>query len=436
VKILVHDNSGHPFQAQLSRGLAARGHQVVHSHCEAYVSGKGKLSPAEGDTAQFVVIGAGQKVDKYNFVRRLFHEAFLGRELAGVIRARRPDVVLIANTPLPSLVVVVAYLAVARIPWVLWHQDVYAVALQGFAAKRKSTPLLLAARVMNLAERWCARQARHIVVIADAFRAVHARWGTLDKTTVIPNWAPLDEIVPGERTNRWAAEHEVADVPTLLYSGTLGLKHNPALLVALARRVRELGTDVHLVVVTEGPTVEVLRAAADHGEVPLTVLPFQPYDRLSEVLASGDVLVVLLEPDASEFSVPSKTLSYLCAGRPIVGLMPRSNAAAALLERADCKVLAPLDESIAAAARWVVEQLAMPQRAGEIGRGARGLAEQEFSLERTVAAFEKLLRQAALRRQQNRVKRLPGVLFENVAARLRWRLPAAQPKNWINRMGR
>ncbi len=31
MRILVHDYSGHPFQAQLSRELARRGHDVVHS---------------------------------------------------------------------------------------------------------------------------------------------------------------------------------------------------------------------------------------------------------------------------------------------------------------------------------------------------------------------------------------------------------------------
>ena len=38
--------------------------------------------------------------------------------------------------------------------------------------------------------------------------------------------------------------------------------------------------------------------------------------------------VVLLERSAGAFSVPSKTLSYLCAGRPVVGLMPAENLAA------------------------------------------------------------------------------------------------------------
>jgi len=42
------------------------------------------------------------------------------------------------------------------------------------------------------------------------------------------------------------------------------------------------------------------------------------------------VLLVVLDKSAGAFSVPSKTLSYLCAARPILGLMPDENLAAHL----------------------------------------------------------------------------------------------------------
>ncbi len=158
---------------------------------------------------------------------------------------------------------------------------------------------------------------------------------------MIPNWAPLEEIQPVTRANDWSHEHGLDEVRTLLYSGTLGLKHDPALLVALARQVIDAGQPVQLVVVNQGPAEQVLRDEAARLDVPLLLLPFQPYERLSDVLGSGDVLVVLLEQDAGAFSVPSKTLSYLCAGRPVLGLMPAENLAATLVSRVEGCVLPP-----------------------------------------------------------------------------------------------
>jgi len=297
MRILVHDYSGHPFQVELSSELARRGHDVTHSYCAAYVSGKGKLEDPES-SVEFDAIGRGEVVDKLNFRKRIVQELRFGAQLARQVRRRRPDVVMVANTPVPSMVLLAAYLRLRGIPLVLWHQDVQGIAIQSFAGAKLGKAFRVVAAVIGRGERWVARRSAAVVVIADSFVDVHRRWGTADRTTVIPNWAPLGEIVPMPRDNDWARENGIAWQPSLVYSGTLGLKHNPALLVGLAREVRDSGVPVHLTVVSEGPAVDVLRDEAARLGVPITLLPFQPYERLPEVLGSGDVLVVLLDRPA------------------------------------------------------------------------------------------------------------------------------------------
>lgn len=390
VKVLVHDYSGHPFQAQLSRSLARRGHTVVHSSCAAYVSGKGDLDAHGTPGLRFATIGSGQ-VKKQSFLVRSLQEVRYGMELVGQLMRERPDRVIVSNAPIPMLMVAAFYMMVRRVRWVLWHQDVQAVAVKSFAGDKLAKPWLLVAALIEIGERWCARRAAQIVVIADSFVAVHEEWGTADKVTVIPNWAPLDEIVPTPRVNAWSDEHELSDTKTLLYSGTLGLKHAPELLPMLAARVRDLGVDVRLVVVNSGPAEDVVRETAERLDVPLTFLPFQPYERLPEVLGTGDVLVVLLEKSAGAFSVPSKTLSYLCAGRPVVGLMPSENLASQLLDRAGCSVHEPSEPGIDDAAKWVVEVLSSSELEAGLRESTRGLAEQEFSLEGCTDSFERIL---------------------------------------------
>ncbi|HET7735967.1 MAG TPA: glycosyltransferase family 4 protein [Nocardioidaceae bacterium] len=408
MRLLVHDYSGHPFQAQLSRELAARGHDVLHSTCTAYVSGKGNLDARDTPGLRFATIGGGP-VKKHSFVRRTFQELGYGFELARQIGREKPDAVLVSNAPIPSLVVVTLFLLVRRIPWVLWHQDVQAVALDSFAGNKLGKVWHVAAKVLGVAERWCCRRAAHIVVIAESFVAVHESWGTADKVTVIPNWAPLDEIVPTPRDNAWAREHGLTGTKTLLYSGMLGLKHDPSLLVELTARVRELGTDVQLVVVNTGPAEHLVRETARRLDVPLTYLPFQPYERLPEVLGTGDMLVVLLERSAGAFSVPSKTLSYLCAGRPVVGLMPAENLAAELLERAGCAVLPPDESSIDSAAKWVADVLTDDTKQAVLAARTRALAESEFALEGCADRFEQILL-ASGRRSSSRDARQPSTM--------------------------
>lgn len=391
MRVLVHDYSGHPFQAELSRELSRRGHEVTHSWCEAHVSGRGRLVAEPGERVVFTPIAVGERIDKLSFGSRLVKELRYGRQLARQVSQLRPDVALIGNVPIPMLVVVAAHLGLTRVPWVLWQQDVQGVAVRSFAGHKLSRVFGLVALAIGLGERWAARRASAIVVIAESFLAVHRSWGTADKVTVIPNWAPLQEIRPTARDNVWAREHGLVDVPTLVYSGTLGLKHDPALLVHLARRVRELGVPVRLVVVSEGPAMDLLRDEARRLDVPALLLPFQPYDELPDVLGSGDVLAVLLEPTAGAFSVPSKTLSYLCAGRPVAGLLPPENLAAQLLASAGSLVLPATPDSIDDAARWVVDVLTDDERRAELGRAARQLAEKEFALAGCVDRFEAIL---------------------------------------------
>lgn len=395
MRVLVHDYSGHPFQVQLGRELARRGHEVTHSYCAAYVSGKGHLSAEPGEKLVFAPIGAGIVIQKMRFRYRLLQELRFGAQLARQVRRLKPDVALVSNVPIPTLVPFVLALFLTRTPWVLWHQDVQAVAIRSFAGNQLSKAFRTVAVAIEVGERWCARRARRVVVIAESFVPVHKGWGTADKVTVIPNWAPLDEIYPLDRKNDWAVEQGLDDCKTLLYSGTLGLKHNPALLVSLARKVIDAGQPVQLVVVNEGPAVDVLREEAARAGVPLKILPFQPYERLAEVLATGDILVVLLESSAGEFSVPSKTLSYLCAGRPVLGLMPAENLAAQLVQRVDGCVQPPLESSLTEAVNWVVDVLHDTERRADLGHAARTLAESEFAMAGCVARFERILHSAA-----------------------------------------
>jgi glycosyltransferase involved in cell wall biosynthesis len=391
MRILVHDYSGHPFQAQLSRELARRGHDVVHSTCTAYVSGKGNLA-GDASGLRFVTIGDGTALRKEAYFHRLRQETLLGLELARQVRREKPDVAMLSNLPIPVLVVAAAVLRRLGIPWVLWHQDVTAVALKSFAAADVARSMGVAAKVFGAGEKWAAHRASAIVVIAESFVRIHRQWGTAGKVTVIPNWAPLDEIVPVPRANVWSAEQGLDGVRTVLYSGTLGLKHNPVLLVQLAERLRDRGTPVRLVVVNDGPAVPVLREVAAARGVELTLLPFQPYERLPEVLGTGDLLVVLLAADAGEFSVPSKTLSYLCAGRPVLGLMPADNLAAHLLRQAGSAVFPPEESSLDEASAWAQEILSDPARAESLGKESRALAEREFALEDCASRFEDILR--------------------------------------------
>ncbi len=169
------------------------------------------------------------------------------------------------------------------------------------------------------------------------------------------------------------------------------MKHRPELLLALAQYLEGRG-DAKLVVIAEELGAEWLRDNAQGiGEDVLTLLPFQPYERLSEVLGASDVLIALLDSEASPFSVPSKVPSYLCASRALIVAAPRENHAAAVVEQAGAGMVISPDrpDQLVNAAKVLIENSELRTR---YARNARVYAIRSFDIVNIGDRFEKAIR--------------------------------------------
>lgn len=396
MKVIVHDFSGHPFQAELSRKLADRGHDVEHVSAEQYVSGKGHLEHQPGDASglTFRSITLGQQFKKYSPLARLRWERAYAKAWIATLRTSPAEVVVACNLPLLSMYLFSRYATRANLPYVMWHQDIYSYAMADELRRRLPGPLArLGTRILVGLEARCARRAAHVVAIGDAFEEVYPEWKIpADRVSVIPNWAPLDKIFPVERLNPRSSDlfDDDADV-RLVYAGTLGRKHNPQLLVELLSTVRANGVDAALAVVSEGEAADDLAEAGRTQDLPIRVLPFQPADSLPDVLGSADVLVALLEPDATKFSIPSKVLSYMAAGRPILGLMPADNPAAIDIDSSGGFVADPTGDGARAGATWLVTLSTDPAARAEIGVRTRNTAEEKFDVDKVASQFETIM---------------------------------------------
>ena len=78
-----------------------------------------------------------------------------------------------------------------------------------------------------------------------------AQWNVDHKTIVVPNWAPIDELPVRSRQNAWSERHGLADCPVVLYSGTLGLKHDPSILAVIAAELEHSTPAAKVVVISE-----------------------------------------------------------------------------------------------------------------------------------------------------------------------------------------
>ena len=399
MKVIVHDFSGHPFQAELSRKLADNGLEVDHVSAEQYVSGKGHLEVQPGDspTLSFTGIALDLPFQKYSPLARLRFERAYAREWITRLKAAPADVVVACNLPLVSMFLFARHARRAKLPYVMWHQDIYSSGLSDELHRKFPRPLArLGARVFERMEAYCARHARHVVAIGDAFKEVYPGWKVEpENVSVIPNWAPLDKVFPVDRANRRSGElFPDEDSLRLVYAGTIGRKHNPRLLVDLVRNALDNDIAASMVVISQGEAADDLTEIAATQQIPLTVLPFQPADDLPFVLGSADVLVALLEPDATKFSIPSKVLSYMAAGRPILGLMPGDNPAAIDIKDSGGFVADPSDVGAKSATAWLSELAADRGLVEQIGHRTRAIAEQKFDVDGVARQFDAILTDA------------------------------------------
>ena len=392
MRVVVHDYFGHAFPAQLARALAGRGHDVLHLHCSSFVTGKGRLERTDADPSglQFGAVDLGQPFAKYDVLRRVAHERKAAHELTRLLREFRPEGVL----SIAPLVVQLRLLRASRgagAGFVFWQQDVVSIAARRVLGRRSRLVGAAAERAVAELERRLLRRSDAVVVISEDFLPLLRRWAIdVSHIVVIENWAPLAELRQAPHRNPWATEHGLDERTAFLYSGTLGFKHDPALLLELARWA---GTrNAVVVVVSEGPGADWL---AEHGgdEPGLRLLPYQPYDRLPEVLASADVLVAVLEPEAGTFSVPSKILTYLCAARPLLVSVPTDNLAARVVERSGGGVVVRPGDSRAFLAQ--AERLREDgELRAELGGRARAYAQTAFDIDSVAARFEEVLERA------------------------------------------
>ncbi len=393
MRIFVHDYAGHPFAVELSRALARRGHDVRHGYFAGDKGPKGSLERTADDPPGFSIqpISIDAPYSKGNFLKRHWLDGLYGRAAAKAIKAFAPDVVMAANTPPNALTSVQAAARACDARFVFWLQDVFGMAAAALLKGRWGGIGALAAGYYQGLERRILRSSDRIIAISENFGPYLDSLGVDPaRVSVIENWGPLSEIAPRPKANPWSDKAGVQDKLVFAYTGTLALKHNPERLYALAQAFADR-PDVQVRVAASGVGADWLKRRAEAQPLPGLVLTgLLPMEDLADAYGGSDVLVALLEEAAGAFSAPSKVLTYLCAGRPILLSAPLDNIAVRTVALADGGLaVAPADaEGFIAAARRLADS---PDLRAALGAGGRGHAERTFAIAAVTDRFEPLV---------------------------------------------
>lgn len=403
LKVLFHDYGGHAHTARLARALCAHGFDVSYVSCASFPTPKGKVSAAGSDPNNFTAsqLRISRPFDKDNLLRRMLQQQEYAAALRAFAVTDPPDVIISSNAPLE---VQEALLAVCRdraAGFVFWCQDIHSEAIGRILGKKSRLLGWAAGAYYRRKERRLLARSDAVIVIADAFKRILTAppWGlSAASISVIENIAPLDEMPPFPRDNNWSLAHMRPGRRRVVYTGTLARKHNPDMILDLAR---SLDADIWLFSEGSNPDYIAARAKAERLDN-LFVRPWLSVEDLPQALAAGDILFAAIEADAGAFSVPSKVLAYLAAGRPILASLPAQNLAGQTILRAGAGLLNEPDDrnGLIANAERLLGDAALRSSMGQNGRRH---AEENFGIDTFATRIAAILRGAAVRPGTRRV---------------------------------
>ncbi len=386
-----------PKVALLARALVQRGHKVtVLTGLPCYPEGaiypgyRRKLFLTERfDGVEVIRVPQLPDHSANPFRRIVYYASFpllAALRLTG-LRKRAFDVAYFYSSAVPILGLTWLVRLILRVPCIFDVADLWPESVE-------SSGMLRSRRLLRLLRSVCGflyRSADHIGAVTQGYKERLMTHGIpSERISVTYYCAPDLKVEPARALTDRAF--------TVGFTGMMGPSQGLGVLLDAAKLLQARQVPVRILLAGSGVEYEMLRARKEAEN--LTDVKFLgrlPADAMPQIYAQCDALFVHLKPDTlSTISIPSKTYSYLAAGRPII--MAVDGEAGRFIQENRCglAIRSGDPEAIASA----VEHLARATDDDRIAlaRNARLLFESKFSLESHVSVWEQVLKDFALNR--------------------------------------
>jgi glycosyltransferase involved in cell wall biosynthesis len=402
VRVLIlsqyYDPEPVPKAGELARELRDRGHEVeVITGFPNYPAGElyegFRLRLMQRATMDGIKV---RRMYEYPYhgtsaIKRLINYwSFVLSAPLGSLFAKRADVMYVWHPPLTIGVAAWLISRLRGIPFVYDVQDIWpeTAVLSGMLRDG------FVVRAMSRLEKFVYRRAKHILCVTEGARGNLIGKGVPpEKVTVMPHW--IDESIFADAPSDPRAD----DSFVALFAGNIGMVQGLDTVVRAAALLRAEDR-IRIVMVGDGADKARLVALARELNVDEQRLQFidrQPMTEMPRFMAAADALLVhLRRSELSRYVIPTKTLAYLAAGKPV--LMAMEGAAADLVRDAGAGVIVPPDEP-----QQIVDALralaAMPPEAREqYGKAGRAYLQEKLTKAKVIPQYEEVLRRAARRR--------------------------------------
>jgi colanic acid biosynthesis glycosyl transferase WcaI len=309
--------------------------------------------------------------------------------LALLLSRHRPDVVIVQSWPVLASAAVMAVCVARRLKAINYIQDIYPEAALAAGILK---PGAVANALLSI-DRWVCRRAACNVVISDGAAALltESRNVPAEKLRVVFNWLDLRSTRSTDGGPAWRQAHGFTrDELLFMFAGTMGHASRVDLLVDVAEKLRT-HDKIRLVCVGQGPLKPRMEQEIRRRRLTnITLLPFQPREQVSDMQSAADIMLLTTSAQIGSSSVPSKLITYLAVGKPVICSVPADTDVAALVKREQLGLVVPPEDPDALADAIVqFSAISQSDRAAS-GQRARVVAEERYSLPSGLLRFDRL----------------------------------------------
>jgi colanic acid biosynthesis glycosyl transferase WcaI len=208
------------------------------------------------------------------------------------------------------------------------------------------------------------RTADKVIVIGRCM-ARHLAYNGIDPKhiTMIPNWPDFELVQPGmgkdefngksyhvtpmkvENYKPYEEQLNAGPKFRVLYAGNIGRAHPIDTILDAAEILNIEHPEIEFVFVGDGPRFDDLaQARSARGLDNVRLMPYQPQNRLRQVMESGDLHLISVKEEAAGMLVPSKLYSALAVQRPCVFIGPAQSEAAKVISDFKAGIVVPQGE--------------------------------------------------------------------------------------------
>lgn len=394
-----------PFNRELCEYLADRGHEVTAVTAFPYYPSWRQAPSDRGRWHRAETIGGVRVHRNWCHVpavatsfRRILHELSFGVvSMLRLLALPRADVYVVVSPPLGLGFFAWVVTTLKRSRFVFHVQDLQPDAAVGLGMIRPGGLV----RALYALERLAYAKAAAVSGISQGMMAAFRRKGVpAEKCVLLPNWLRLAPETPAGAPDRAEARRRfgVADGTLLaIYSGNVGRKQNLEILVEAATLLPALSDDgpppVAFIIAGFGAAREDLeQRLREFPRAAVQLLPLLSEDDYAALLRAADVALITQAAGTGQFFFPSKLLSVLAAGLPVIAVADADSELAHAVRTGGFGGVVPPGDALELAALLRGLGSARSQLTGWAGH--TGWVRQ-FSREAILPRFEEMLRIAS-----------------------------------------